>query len=147
MVGEFVGSSPLCVHGNSSWWGRTLVIVKKWKGNNEVFKCLEMAKPSESLSVHLNFFSIKNLQHNSSFVMRPHVKREQSSWAWCSGLGQPWAKHRRAGPCSWGAAFHDKRVESLQITVLLICSVTITVSCVLLLLPDKNNSPHFCCTV
>lgn len=64
---------------------------------------------------------------------------------------QPWAKGWRGG---WGLsrrerkkAFHNKRVESSQITVLLICSVMIAVSCVLLFLPDKNNLPHFCYTV
>lgn len=37
-------------------------------------KCLQTAKPSERVSVHLNFFSIKNLQHNGSFVIRHNVK-------------------------------------------------------------------------
>lgn len=51
--------------------------VKKGKGNNKIFKCLQTAKPSESVSVHLNVFRIKNLQHNRSFVVRHNVKCEQ----------------------------------------------------------------------
>lgn len=66
-----------------------LVIVKKWKGYHAVFKCLEMAKPSESVSVHLHFFSIKGLQHNSSFVMRAHVKASKAAGPGAAGSVRP----------------------------------------------------------
>lgn len=68
-----------------------------------------------------------------------------SVWARAEAVCEP--VHRAGGGQGFAPeekAFPNKRVESSQITLLLICSVMITVSCVL---PDKNSLPHFCCTV
>lgn len=68
-----------------------------------------------------------------------------SVWARAEAVCEP--VHRAGGGQGLAPkekAFLNKRVESLQIILLLICSVMTTVSCVL---PDKNSLPCFCCTV